>query len=248
MKVLWTTAFLDSGPDAHEARTAFWRQVTGARISAARGADGEFTTLLPPEGDAFLRAQRLAGGPVGVHLDLHTDDVSAGADAAAALGATVVADHGYAVLSSPGGLAFCIVGWHGETRRPAPIGEPAELVDQVCIDVPAESFEREVAFWTALTGWEARAASAPEFTVLVRAPGMPLRFLLQRLGIDDARTRASAHLDIACGADVHAVVARHVAAGAREVMAGPNWTVMADPGEAVYCLTRRDPATGLLSH
>ena len=56
-----------------DAGTAFWRQVTGYGLSPFRGPDGEFATLLPPAGDAYLRVQRILDGPGGCHLDLHVD-------------------------------------------------------------------------------------------------------------------------------------------------------------------------------
>ena len=52
---------------------AFWREVTGSELSPLRGAAGEFATLLPADGDAYLRVQRVADGPGGHHLDLHVD-------------------------------------------------------------------------------------------------------------------------------------------------------------------------------
>ena len=56
--IVWTTAFLD-GPAAGWAATlAHWQAVTAGTLSAFRGPDEEFVTVLPAAGDAFLRAQR----------------------------------------------------------------------------------------------------------------------------------------------------------------------------------------------
>jgi hypothetical protein len=68
-----------------------------------------------------------------------------------------------------------------------------------------------------------------------------VRLLLQRL---DAERPASAHLDLACGADVAGVRARHERLGAVLVAERPHWTVMRDPTGGTYCLTGRDPRTG----
>ena len=59
-------------------------------MSPSRGENGEFATLMPPDGDDFLRVQRLADGPSRIHLDLHVDDPSTAAERAVGLGAKVV--------------------------------------------------------------------------------------------------------------------------------------------------------------
>jgi hypothetical protein len=84
-----------------------------------------------------------------------------------------------------------------------------------------------------------------EFSLLTRPNGMPLRLLLQRLGRDDARVEADAHLDVACD-DVDAAIAAHEQLGARVTHRYPIWTAMADPSGLPYCLTSRNPDTGLL--
>jgi predicted enzyme related to lactoylglutathione lyase len=129
------------------------------------------------------------------------------------------------------------------------------LVDQACIDIPPEIFGAEAGFWSALTGWERRPGSRPEFEYLVRPAGIPLRLLLQRLdkgglddegGIGDPGGRCRAHLDIACD-DLAAERARHEALGAEVVRTIANWTTLRDPANREYCITRRDPITGSLA-
>ena len=226
--VRWTTAFLDSPSRVAE---PFWQAVTGSSLSTRRGADGAFATLLPPQGDAYLRVQVVGIGPARVHLDLHVDDVAAQARRALGLGAVVTADDGdLVVLRSPGGLPFCVVRWHGEEVRP--IGD-LSLVDQVCLDIPVPVFDVEATFWSELTGWARRPASRPEFDVLDRPPGIPLRFLLQRVG-----GPAGMHLDLAC-ADRAAEVARHEALGAEIVRVHERWTTLRDPSGRLYCITDR---------
>lgn len=248
--IRWLTAFLDLPASSFERDVAFWQTVTGTRLSAPRGRHDEFATLLPPTGDAFVKVQRIDDGAARLHLDLHVDDVAEAAARAAALGATVVAEHSYVVMRSPGGFVFCFVSHRSNGERPVPVEVPGggarSLVDQVCVDVPADLFDAEAAFWTTLTGWEHRATGRPELEVLVRPTGMPLRILLQRLGTDDPGDAARAHLDLACGEGRDVVTAWHRALGAEEVRRESRWTTLRDPAGLAYCLTARDPDTGLL--
>ena len=115
------TAFLEFPAETFEQGSVFWQAVTASAVSAPRGAHAEFATLLPAQGDAFLRIQRLHDGPAGCHLDMHADDAPATAAEAERLGAALVgAEDGYVVLRSPGGLSFCVVGHEGEAERPQP--------------------------------------------------------------------------------------------------------------------------------
>ncbi len=248
--IVWTTAFLDGGAASWPATLDFWTRATATHLSAPRGPDGEFVTLLPHEGAAFLRAQRTGDGAPGVHLDLHVDDVRAAADAAVALGAREVLSERHVLLTSPGGLPFCVVRSDGAgDARPGPRhwpapdgGTHASLVDQLAVDVPADRWEPEVRFWQDLTGWAARPHDPGASLVpLVRGPGMPLRILLQRL--DEPTGTVRAHLDLACD-DRPAETARHVALGARVERVRARWTVLVDPAGRRYCLTDRDPVTG----
>jgi hypothetical protein len=168
------------------------------------------------------------------------DDVPEFAAAAVRLGASVVADLGsLVVLRSPGGQLFCADPWRGQSSRPGVVR--GSRLDQVCLDVPAPAFGREVVFWSVLLdGWESRPGSLAEFHVVEPPSGLPVRLLLQRL---DEERPASAHLDLAC-ADVAATRARHEELGAAFVTGFPGWTVMRDPAGGTYCLTTRDPATG----
>lgn len=250
--VRWATAFLDLASADASAGIAFWRDVTQSSVSARRGERGEFATLVPPDGDAYVRVQDLAAEPARCRLDLHVDDVPMAAEQAIALGADARADHGgpIVVLASPGGFVFCLVSHRGEPHRPTPVGWPGghrSLVDQVCLDVPAPAFAAEGLFWAALTGWELRRGSRPEFSYLLRPVGLPLRMMLQRLDESTPGQPVAAHLDLACD-DVEAEVARHLVLGARVVRRTEVWVTLADPTGRQYCVTRRDPDTGSLSH
>lgn len=238
--IVWVTAFLDTNENRASEVERFWCAVTGSTLSSRRGPREEFVTLLPPDGDAFLKAQTvLQSAPGGLHLDLHTQDVGGLAAHAEQLGASSsYHELGYVVLGSPGGMTFCIVG-HPGGRRPAPVAWPGgrSLVDQVCLDIPPSLFDAEVAFWRELTGWEqTKAADDSEFARLARGEGMPLQFLLQRL--DDEQSVVTAHLDLACD-DRDAEVARHVDLGAVVVRRTDGWVTLRDPSGREYCVTGR---------
>jgi hypothetical protein len=249
MTVRWTTGFLDFPVAAFERGCSFWPEATGYSLSPPRGAWGEFATLQPKQGQPYLRVQRTEKERPGCHLDLHVDDVKATARQAIALGAAIGPDRsGFFVMASPAGLPFCLVGEseRDSFERPLPAVWPTgqhSIVDQVCLDIPPAAFVMEAAFWQSLTGWERRPGSRPEFEYLVRPPGIPLRFLLQRLD-NDGGGSCRAHLDLACD-DVPAERRRHESLGA-VVVTEPGWATMKDPTGLAYCITRRDPTTGTL--
>jgi hypothetical protein len=239
----WITAFVDLAPADHERGLALWEALTGYRRSVTRGVAGEFVTLDPPTGDAYLRVQRLGTGPSRVHLDLHVDEPWLAAEQAVALGAQPMADHGdYLVLSSPGGLTFCVVPTPAASVPPATVWPDGtrSRVDQVCLDISPSSYDAEFAFWAALTGWEARPPSAEtEFARLTPPLGVPMTLLLQRL--DDEQPTVTAHLDW-CASDPEAEVVRHEAAGATRGARFPRgWTVLTGPDGFPYCVTPRPP-------
>ena len=241
----WISAFLDLPASSFEATVRFWSEVTGYAVSAPRGDHREFATLVPPEGDDFLRVQRVQEGPGGLHLDLHVDDPRSSADAAKDLGAIEVADLGHVVMRSPGGFPFCFVTHVAGTRPAARVLDDgtASIVDQVCLDLPAAAHDEECAFWSAVTGRPHVDVDSPEFSRLVRAEGQPLQFLLQLL--DEPSGRVRGHLDLAAD-DRAAEVRRHVTLGARLEAEHSRWTVLSDPTGAPYCVTDRSPRTGLL--
>jgi hypothetical protein len=251
--VSWLTAFLDLPPDVHEAGSRFWSGVTAYAVSPARGDHAEFTTLLPPVGDPYLKIQRTAGGGgtagPAIHLDVHVTSPAESASRAEGLGAKVAhrSPHGYVVLRSPGGFVFCLV-HEPLAERPWPTRWPQaheSVVDQVCLDIPAAAYETECTFWSGLTGWPLRGSvKRPEFHHLVRPDGIPLRLLLQRLD-EPVSGEVTGHLDVACD-DRPTEVARHVAHGAVVVADhGGGWTTLRDPVGALYCITDRDPRSGL---
>jgi hypothetical protein len=238
----WVSAFLDLPPGGFDRGVEFWQGVTGYTLSERRGADGEFATLVPPDGDAYLRVQRIADGPGRIHLDLHVDAPAVAAEAAVELGAHVLMRHesGYVVLRSPGGFTFCLVR-HEASVRPRPATWPdgnRSSVDQVCLDLPPDLYDDEVQFWRQLTGWELSHSISAEFVRLLPPDTMPLRWLVQRL--DDPGGQVRAHLDLSCD-DRDAETARHEALGAQVVRRHDEWTVLTDPVGTPYCITVRTP-------
>ena len=241
----WMWVFTDRPLPRFERAAEFWCAVTDTDLSARRGADHEFATFLPRGADACLKLQGVRAGG-GAHLDLDVDDVGAATRfAVEEHGARLVHrdGDGLSVLSTPAGQLFCLTQWKGETRRPRAV-EHADCsvsrVDQICFDIGPDAFDREIEFWSALTGWPLRQTALPgfeEFQRLAVPDELPMRILLQRL---DAPGPAAAHIDIACS-DAKRVRAWHEALGARRVADGRGWLVMRDPADGVYCLTSRDP-------
>ena len=247
MAIRWMTLFLDFPADDFEAGSHFWSQVTNTRLSPARGEQGEFATLLPAEGDAYLRVQRLSSGEARCHLDLHVDpaDQAALAERARDLGATHQAhEPGLDVFTSPGGFPFCLVPWEGESVVPTgpslhPLpgsDEPARL-DQLCLDIPPALWESETAFWAGLTGWALKHSGDSEFARLRQPDTLPLKLLLQLL--DDPAPAVTSHPDFAAGE--RSMAPAHAALGAVVGPVHEQWTVMTDPRGRVYCLTERRP-------
>ena len=249
----WLTVFLDFPAAGLAPGITIWRTVTGYGLSPFRGPGGDFATLLPPAGNAYLRVQRVLTGDGGYHLDLHVDvageavaALDEAADRAVTLGATMRNREAGEVIvaDSPGGFTFCLVRWEGECAVPPP--QPARggvsRVDTLCLDIPPALFAGESAFWAALTGQEPQDATVPGFAYLTGSAGagMPVRLLLQRL--DDAAPgqRVRGHLDFGC-TDREAALAWHVELGARVTAEFPHWTVLTDSAGHEYCLVGRPP-------
>jgi hypothetical protein len=249
VRVRWVWAFLDLPEQGSEVAVEFWRAVTRTSVSAWRGDRGQFATLLPEQGDAWVKVQRV-GGTGGIHLDLDVDVPLADArDVAVSLGAVVldeVLDAGgvleVVVCRSPGGFVFCLTTWSSQetSRGQVRAGQPS-LLDQICLDIPRDRYAVEVEFWSELTGWGLQDVDSPEFERLEWPRELPVRFLLQRL--DEPSGPVRGHVDLAC-VDVRAECDRHMALGAQEVGPGRGWVVLRDPNGHEYCCTGRDPLTG----
>ena len=234
MDVRWITAFLDFDPADHERGTAFWSAVTGYAVSEPRGSHREFTTLVPPDGDSYLKVQRLEEGPSRVHLDLHVDDPRRHADRAVSRGAVEThAEDDFITLRSPAGLVFCFVD-HAASTPPAPSRTSegiTSMADQLSVDIPAARWEGEREFWGGTFGVPIEYAGGTYAHIQVDS--LPMRVILQRL--DDNPPAARAHLDIDTN-DRDAETARHEGLGATVVERGSDWTVLTDPTGLPYCI------------
>lgn len=105
--VPWIQVFLDTPAASFDEAVDFWASVTGWQPSERRGEDGQFLTLLPPTGAAYVKLQAV-DPPVGIHLDLDTADRPAAIERARGLGATTAwTYHDVEVMRSPGGFVFC---------------------------------------------------------------------------------------------------------------------------------------------
>jgi predicted enzyme related to lactoylglutathione lyase len=241
---VWLSVFADVPADHFRASLDFWQRVTGTTRGEPAGDDSEFTPLVPPEGDRYLWLQLVRHGPAGWHPDLHVSDLDRAKRHAVEAGGRLTRDTGdLAVFATPAGQAFCLVAEPPERtrRRPEPPTWDAgrSLADQLCLDIPAERFEEECEFWTTLTRWPMASTGRSEFRRLQPPGTLPVQFLLQRLGADDA-DGARAHLDLSAD-DPDAEVARHLELGATVTGPTKGWTTMRDPGGLTYCVTRRRP-------
>jgi hypothetical protein len=242
MAPAWIHLFLDTPAPRWDAGTAFWSQVSGTTISAARGEHGQFVTLLPTAGDAWLKLQAIRDDRAGVHLDLESADRTAARRESEELGATFAWQYDKVpVMRSPGGLLFCHT-VSDRHERPRMARAEAVVADQVCLDIPPPLWDAEVAFWRELTGRTLQAGGRPEFAFLGDPdPAGPPRMLLQRLHADAAEV--TAHLDLATASRPEET-RRHERFGAQVVRVERHWTVMHAPSGHDYCLTDRDPRTG----
>lgn len=253
--IRWLWTFIDRPLDRFAAAAEFWSAVTDTTLSPTRGAHDEFATFLPRGADACLKLQGV-NSDGGAHLDIDVDDVDAVTHAAVEEHGASLAWRGgtdLSVLRTPTGRLFCLTRWdngNGRQRRPPVVvaTEPdgtrlRSRVDQICLDVSPEYFERETEFWGAFTGWGHRTGQDAEFARVQVPDELPIRILLQRRATSGP---PSAHIDVACGDEMPRIRAYHEDLGASRVSLGKHWQVMRDPSGGIYCLTERDPETGRL--
>ena len=248
MSIPWVTVFLDLPAGSFDAAAAFWGQVTGYRPTPA--ADGGPAALLPPSGDAYLRLRSVPGDRggcgLGLHVDTGAESLDAVADRARAAGARVDGTQaGRFAAHSPGGFPFSVTAWDGERAVPPPLAGAgrrggASRVDTLCLDVPPGGFDRELAFWAALTGQRTHPAPVPGYAYLDGPAGWPARLLLQRREQAGPGDPVRGHVDFGCTDPL--ALDRHVALGARVAATQQYWTVLSDPAGREYCLVGRDPA------
>lgn len=240
---MWIHVFIDVPRELAPAVRDFWSRALGWPVGEPWAEHPEFSSFQPPGGDAFVHVQEVGSDPR-VHLDVVVDDLDSARDRLRAMGAGVGArTSSWQVMSSPGGLPFCLCLRPVHGVRPGATvwgtGHRSRLV-QACLDVPAAGYERETEFWSRLTGWQVRAGRQPEFTALSPQGAASLRLVLQRLGPDDPATSARVHLDLGTD-DLDAEVTRLEALGARRAAAphttGQSWVVLRDPADLPFCVT-----------
>jgi Glyoxalase-like domain len=110
------------------------------------------------------------------------------------------------------------------------------------VDVPEESYDREVAFWAAATGTQPTFdLDDPEYADLGEVtPGM--RMMVQRVG-----AAGRVHLDIETD-DVEAEVSRLEKLGAARVQKVRTWWVMRDPSGLLFCVVRVQSPAAFEAH
>ncbi len=237
----WLTVFLDFPAGEFDTGTRFWTGATGYALSPFRGTNDEFTTLLPPAGGAYLKAQRLGDGPTRLHLDLHVSHPFAAAEAAEAIGAELVEEspHGYFVMRSPAGFTYCLVE-PGPTAVPQPVLWPdghRSRVSRFCLDVPRKLYAAEVAFFRELLCGRWLEVAEPE-TALRPADDWALDVRLQPA---EFATEVTTHLHLVTD-DLAAEVARLVELGARQRAVRTGKAILEVPGGAAMCVVAREAA------
>ena len=248
MHIRWLTAFFDFPASQFGDEVTFWRAIAGSTVSPPRGANKEFASLEPFNGDPHLRVQRVADGPGGLHLDLHVTDHRSGADECVRAGAVLVdhSDPSFASLRTPAGLPFCVNEWRGEAVRSRPIrwpGASISIIDEVQIRVPHDVFAAEVTFFSTITGWDVAQSSPPsdEPSSVRFARVDPLALSIVLTPVDDEAVSARVSLAATSVADE---VARHEDWGAKVVDDATVSVLMTDPVGRRYRITNRNPRTG----
>ena len=240
--VTWIHLVIEAPSQHAEASTRFWAAATS---SSPEAGDHGLTVLRPDSGAPFLDARPTDRLRWSVSLALETDDPDGLRSHAFTSGARRAGADG---LRSPADFRFDIVSSSGTHERPTPVqieGTTSRL-DQVCIDVPPGVFEAEVEFWSALTGWDIGRGGLEEFAWLFKPDHIPVRLVFQLLGDGHRGRRARAHLDLACGDDVDALIDIHERLGATPGHRGRVWHTMSDPSGLSYCLTERDQISGII--
>jgi hypothetical protein len=240
----WAHVFIDVPPDRAEVARDFWSRALVWERGAPWEGHPEFTSLVPPQGDSYVHVQEVDDEPR-IHLDVVVPDLDEARNEVARLGAQVgTRADTWQVMSSPGGLPFCLCLEPARATRPPGTrlsGGHRSRLAQVCIDAPAEEFHKELAFWKQVTGWEVSRSGRAEFVDLVGPASAPLRLLLQRLQPDDLGTTTRAHIDLGSD-DRDAEAARLVDLGARYVQKFSGWVLLVDPAGLPFCVTGKSPA------
>jgi Glyoxalase-like domain len=102
-----TAIVVDVPADLHEAESAFWGHATGHDLRPLSHDEYHGARIRP---DLVLLVQRLGTGSAAVHVDIHTDDVTAEVARLESIGASVRDRfEDWTVMVDPAGLPFCVV-------------------------------------------------------------------------------------------------------------------------------------------
>lgn len=106
---------IDAPAAEHDRELAFWQAATGQPLSQF-GEHPEYHGAALRGQELWLLIQRLGDGPPRVHLDIHTDDLTAEVTWLEQLGAQRVGQARFwQVMRDPAGMPFCVI--------PEPAGE-----------------------------------------------------------------------------------------------------------------------------
>jgi hypothetical protein len=245
MNIRWLHVMIDLPPELDGAASQFWARALGWPLGEPWRGNPEFRSFVPPSGDSYVARQLIEGERPRVHLDVAVDDVDEVAAHMRAVGAEPgpVMRH-WRVMTSPGGMTYCLVSHRDERQVPSASAWPddgghrSRLV-QICVDSPPSRHDAEVSFWQAATHWHWAPSNGSEFAgKLYPGPDSPVQLLFQRLDDDAPSTRA--HIDLGAD-DVEAEAERLVAAGARRLWPGDGWITLEDPAGLPFCATGNRP-------
>jgi Glyoxalase-like domain len=104
-------------------------------------------------------------------------------------------------------------------------------LDKIVIDVAPEDHDKEVAFWSGVTGRPlAHSSRYPEYH-WGEIPGQDVGILVQRLDAGASRVHVDIH-----ATDVEAEVARLEQLGATRIKQVHDWWIMQDPAGLPVCV------------
>lgn len=239
-QIRWINLVLDVPAHAMPGALEAWQRITGCTASEPLDDPAQTRIMVPAAGASWLKVRTLAGDVPRVHMELLVDDVEQAVDEALALGATRHEQgDGAVVLRCPSGVRFAVAPWRAGADTTM-VRDVDSLVDQICLDVPSKQFADSVRFWSSFTGWPEAPGHYAQFTALRRPDDIPVRIAFQRVGMGEA----SGHPDVAARRPLQ-TRRDHEAMGAVVDEVRERWTIMVGPSGMRYCITERDPRTGL---
>ena len=99
---------IDVPADDHDRELSFWQAAVGQQL--VRFDHPEYHGAALHGQDFWLLMQSLGEGAARVHVDIHTDDLTAEVDRLERLGAERVQRvHSWWIMRDPAGLVFCVI-------------------------------------------------------------------------------------------------------------------------------------------